>query len=100
MEPVTAKQVAELIAAGCVVWPYPRLGVVSISGKRRQPATAGALKAAAAARKRAEIEKAREAVRAEYAIAGLDAEAEIDGFDAMTADELMDEITYLGDYQG
>lgn len=100
METITKKRVAELIAAGCVIYPYPRLGMVSISGKRRQPATAGALKAAAAARRRAEVEKAREAVREEYAIAGLDAEAEIDGFDAMTTEQLMDEITYLGDYQG
>lgn len=100
METITEKRVAELIAAGCVIHPYPRLGMVSISGKRRQPATAGALKAAAAARRRAEVEKAREAVREEYAIAGLDAEAEIDGFDAMNTEQLMDEITYLGDYQG
>ena len=27
-------------------------------------------------------------------------DVEIDGFDTMTADQLMDEITYLGDYQG
>lgn len=43
---------------------------------------------------------ARAAVRAEYATAGLDADVEIAGFDTMTADQLMDEITYLGDYQG
>ena len=43
---------------------------------------------------------ARSEVRAEYAAAGLDAAAEIDGFDAMTADQLRDEITYLGDFQG
>ncbi len=43
---------------------------------------------------------ARAAVRAEYAVAGLDADVEIDGFDTMTAEQLRDELTYLGDYQG
>lgn len=43
---------------------------------------------------------ARAAVRAAFATAGLDADVEIDGFDTMTAGQLADEITYLGDYQG
>ena len=47
-----------------------------------------------------DVVSARAAVRAEYATAGLDADAEIEGFDTMTADQLADEIAYLGDYQG
>ena len=35
-----------------------------------------------------------------YDSAGLDAAAEIDGFDNMTAAELSDEIVYLADHQG
>lgn len=35
-----------------------------------------------------------------YESAGLDAAAEIDGFDNMTAAELADEIVYLADHQG
>ena len=35
-----------------------------------------------------------------YDSAGLDAAAEIDGFDNMTAAELADEVTYLADHQG
>jgi hypothetical protein len=37
---------------------------------------------------------------AEHATAGVDAAAEIDGFDGLTAVELRDEVTYLADYQG
>lgn len=40
------------------------------------------------------------ALRAAYAAQGLDADAEVDGIDTMTADQLRDELTYLSDYQG
>lgn len=43
---------------------------------------------------------ARERLQAEYAAAGLDADAEIEGFAAMTADQLRAEVTYLSDHQG
>ena len=46
------------------------------------------------------VHAAREAVRREYAVAGLVADAEIDGFDDMTPHQLFAEITYLADYQG
>jgi len=36
----------------------------------------------------------------EHATAGIDAAVEIEGFDAMTADQYRDEVTYLSDYQG
>ena len=45
-------------------------------------------------------EAAREAARREFATAGIDAAVEIEGFDAMTADQYRDEVTYLSDYQG
>lgn len=45
------------------------------------------------------VHAARERVRAEYAVAGLVADAEIDGFDEMTPHQLFAEITYLADYQ-
>jgi hypothetical protein len=46
------------------------------------------------------LQQARDAVRREYLIAGLDADVEIEGFADMDADQLRDEITYLADYQG
>ena len=46
------------------------------------------------------VHAAREAVRAEYAVAGLVADAEIDGFGEMTPHQLFAEITYISDYQG
>jgi len=46
------------------------------------------------------VHAARERVRAEYAVAGLVADAEIDGFEDMTPHQLFAEITYISDYQG
>ena len=46
------------------------------------------------------VHAARERVRAEYAVAGLVADAEIDGFSDMTPHQLFAEITYISDYQG
>jgi hypothetical protein len=46
------------------------------------------------------VHAARERVRAEYAVAGLVADAEIEGFEEMTPHELFAEITYISDYQG
>lgn len=43
---------------------------------------------------------ARAAVETAYASIDADAHLEIDGFDAMTVDQLSDELTYLADYQG
>lgn len=40
------------------------------------------------------------ALRAAYAAQGLDADAEVEGIDTMTADQLRDEVTYLSDHQG
>lgn len=37
---------------------------------------------------------------AEHAVLGIDPFAEVAGFAKMTADQLRDELTYLGDYQG
>lgn len=47
-----------------------------------------------------ELAEALAALRAAYAAQGLDADAEVDGIDTMTADQLRDEVTYLSDYQG
>lgn len=47
-ETITAKRLAAIIAAGRTVFPYPRLGLVSVDGKRRQPATPAAVKLAVA----------------------------------------------------
>ena len=38
--------------------------------------------------------------RTEYATAGLDATIEIESFEKLTAEQLDDEVVYLGDYQG
>jgi len=46
------------------------------------------------------LQQARDAVRREYLLVGLDADVEIEGFADMDADQLRDEITYLADYQG
>jgi hypothetical protein len=46
------------------------------------------------------VQQARDAVRREYLLTGLDADEEIEGFADMDADQLRDEITYLADYQG
>ena len=42
----------------------------------------------------------RRRLEAAYAELGLDPAVEIEGFAAMTAAELSDELVYLGDYQG
>jgi hypothetical protein len=47
-----------------------------------------------------DIHAARMALRREYVAGGLDADVEIDGLLEMTADQLRDELSYLGDYQG
>ena len=36
----------------------------------------------------------------DYATAGLDATIEVDNFESLTAEQLDDEVVYLGDYQG
>jgi len=47
-----------------------------------------------------DVFSARRRIVKAYAEMGLDAAIEIDGFDAMTADQLSDELTYFADYQG
>lgn len=43
---------------------------------------------------------ARAQAIAEYAVVGLDPFVEVEGFASMTAEQLRDEVVYLGDYQG
>lgn len=50
-EPVSLERVRALLADGRVVFPYPRLRMVSINGFPRVPATRAAIAAAVAARK-------------------------------------------------
>ena len=47
-----------------------------------------------------DIHAARMTLRREYVAGGMDADVEIDGLLDMNADQLRDELAYLGDYQG
>jgi hypothetical protein len=58
METISADTVAETIRRGGCVYPYPRRGEVSINGKRRQPATAAAVRLAVAELKRWRADRA------------------------------------------
>jgi hypothetical protein len=48
METITADRAAEIIAGGGTVYPYPRKKLVSVNGRRAQPATPAALRLAVA----------------------------------------------------
>jgi len=58
METITAAAVADTIRRGGCVYPYPRRGEISINGKRRQPATAAAVRLAVAGLRRWRAERA------------------------------------------
>lgn len=45
---ITLDEAKRLLAKGCIVWPYPRKGQVSVNGGRAQPATKAAIEFARA----------------------------------------------------